>query len=283
MSLIFYSLLSIFITFILYIPFIKLLYKLKVQDTNTGNQKDAFGKATPIFDKLRQNKTGTPIGGGFLVVIVTAILFYFVCYLQKYDMKIAFTLCSFLVAFMAIGLIDDIKKTFKTSSGFFALSAKAKFALQLLTAAILTYVFLGAYFASQSILISIILFVVITLTIVFFSNAYNITDGVDGLAVGTLTIMLIPMLIISTFYVGSVPITLFLLVFIGALIAFQYFNVNPARLFMGDSGSLSFGAIFVVLLINLKVSYLIPVFGFIYICEAFSSLLQLIVEEQTLL
>jgi len=111
--------------------------------------------------------------------------------------------------------------------------------------------------------------------IVAFSNAYNITDGLDGLAVGLLLICLAVFEVIA---VGNLdtPLLFFISLWAGGLFAFLYFNVWPARLFLGDAGALSFGAMLAVIgLITGKILALV-VIGGIFVLEAASSLIQII-------
>jgi len=113
------------------------------------------------------------------------------------------------------------------------------------------------------------------LAIVSFANAVNITDGLDGLASGVLMISLFGLWFLSA-SILDVPLALFLGLWIGSLVSFLYFNVFPARLFLGDVGALSFGATLAVVGLLLgKVPALI-VIGFVFVFEIFSSLLQII-------
>jgi phospho-N-acetylmuramoyl-pentapeptide-transferase len=107
----------------------------------------------------------------------------------------------------------------------------------------------------------------------FLLNAYNITDGVDGLSGGTLAIALIGILILASFRANE-NVLIFSSLLLGAIVAYLYFNIHPARLLMGDTGSLAFGSVLFLMLLILDFAYLIPILGFIYIIEALSSLIQ---------
>jgi phospho-N-acetylmuramoyl-pentapeptide-transferase len=111
--------------------------------------------------------------------------------------------------------------------------------------------------------------------IVSFANAFNITDGLDGLASGLLVICLIAFGAIAASNLDT-PLSLFIALWIGALIAFLYFNVWPARLFLGDAGALSFGAM--LGLIGLLTGSIIAlvVIGGIFVVEIASSAIQIL-------
>jgi len=111
--------------------------------------------------------------------------------------------------------------------------------------------------------------------IVSFANAVNITDGLDGLASGVLLITLIALWLLSS-SILDLPLSMFLALWIGSLIAFLYFNVFPARLFMGDVGALSFGATIAVVGILVGKIFAVTVIGGIFVIELISSLLQLL-------
>ncbi len=284
MNSIFLSFISTIITFLLYIPFIKLLYKLKIQDPDTKNQEDIFGAKTPIFQQLRKSKSGTPIGGGLLVILVTTASYLLVSYffnniLNQPNSIYSRTLIAILLTFLSfacIGLYDDIKKTFRLEGRAFQLRAKHKFILQIIIALIISFTIVSYNLISFPIeLLNTpgIKIILIALVITFFSNAVNITDGSDGLAGGLLSLALIPLWIYSI-YIGNNAISIFIGLIEGSLLAFMYFNVNPARVFMGDSGALAFGAIFAVICLLLNIPILLPVIGFIFIIEALSSLAQ---------
>jgi phospho-N-acetylmuramoyl-pentapeptide-transferase len=270
-------LISFVITSILFVPFINFLYKIKLKDPNPSNHKDIFGKSTPIFQKLRSKTANTPIGGGLLVVLVVSILTLIIFRKSLNDQVIAI-LVTF-ISFMFLGLFDDLKKTFHFKKGPFELGVKQKFVLQLIIAIAISYwcVSKGLIHISVPGLFKIeSTFWLVALSSVgmtFMLNAYNITDGVDGLSAGTLIIALIGIIALSG-YQGNTVVGLFSSLLIGAMISYLYFNTHPARLLMGDSGSLAFGSVFFLVLLMLDYAYIIPILGFLYIAEALSSLIQ---------
>ena len=114
--------------------------------------------------------------------------------------------------------------------------------------------------------------------IVAFANFFNITDGLDGLSSGLLMIALFSFWFLSNTSLDT-PISVFLALWIGALIAFLYFNIFPARLWLGDVGALSFGATFAViaLLLGKIVPFLIV--GAPFFIEGLSSALQIVSKK----
>src|SRR3990170_3755067 len=239
---------SFLINSVLVVPFIDLLYKL-----NLTRRKEAPKKGKiPLFDKLHDIKAGTPVGGGILVIASVVKLFG------------------------------------KGRSGLgklglsYGLSRRHKFILQWILAlatGFFIYRYLGIQFIHIPLLdktINLGLWYIpfSALIIVTFTNAYNITDGLDGLAGGLLMLCLIAFGVIAA---GSLdtPLSIFIALWLGAIIAFLYFNVYPARIFMGDAGALSFGATLAV--IGLLTGSLVALFviGGIFFIEIASSAIQI--------
>lgn len=280
---------------VLLVPFIDLLYKLKFQRLKQVT-KDAFGKRTPIFDRLHKDKAGTPIGGGLLVITVVSLLFAFIFPLIRffgvditsvYPLKEELNIIFFtFISFGLLGLYDDIKKFFNVpKTQFFGLRMRHKLIIQILlatTIAVMMYINLDIsffYIPYFGVLNLGWLFVPIAaFIIVSFTNAVNITDGLDGLASGLLMIALFAFWYLSASILDTVLST-FLALWIGSLIAFCYFNIYPARVFLGDVGALSFGATLAVVgLLMGKVAALL-IIGAIFIAEIASSFLQLVSKK----
>lgn len=289
-------LISFIIHAITLIPYINLLYKYKIQ-RQKQHTKDAFNKPTPIFDTLNRNKTGTPIGGGFLIITLTTILFVF-CFPLFYFFWIPITsvysdklaeikvLLFTFIFFGLIGLYDDIKKIFcwKTE-GFFGLRLRHKLILETVLSLIIgywLYAELKIHFINIPFLgvfdIGIFYIFFVAFVIISFANAFNITDGLDGLASGILMITLSAFWVISHAILDT-PLSLFIAIWLGGIIAFLYFNVFPARIFLGDVGALSFGATFAIIGLLLGKTFSLLVIGGIFVAEIFSSFIQLISKK----
>ncbi len=285
-------LISWLISSILYIPFIRVLYLLRFRRLRQVTL-DAFNKRTPIFDKFHRKKAGTPVGGGLLIIFLTTILLPLILSLMTYwwipitsvfpllaEIKI---LLFTFVSFGILGLVDDMKKTFVwLKKDFFGLRLRHKLFLEIILAAIVSFwlvvdlkisifhipfygvVDLGWWYVPMA-----------TFIIIAFANAFNITDGLDGLSSGILMIALFAFWVISASILDTV-LSLFLALWIGGVLAFLYFNVHPARIFLGDVGALSFGATLAVVGLILGKALALVVIGGIFVVEAASSLVQLL-------
>ena len=114
--------------------------------------------------------------------------------------------------------------------------------------------------------------------IVAFANAVNVSDGLDGLASGLLVICLVAFLIISRSILDT-TLSTFIGLWVGGLIAFSYFNIWPARIWLGDVGALSFGATLAVSGLLLGKPIALVVIGGMFVVEVSSSLLQLLSKK----
>lgn len=286
---------SFFTTSVFTVPFIDILYKFKFQ-----RRKEALAKAKDksLFDKLHDKKAGTPIGGGILVIVLVTVLFLLVVpfarrmgiYIQtSFDPRNELIIMIFtFISFGILGFLDDYIKIFgKPKPGklgaVFGLTKMQKFALQWILGFGIAW-FLYAKLGIQIVHIPLFDFVLnlsffyipfAAFIVVFFSNAFNITDGLDGLSSGLLMIYIFAYIIIAAGNLDT-PIFIFLSIWLGSLMSFLYFNVPPARIFMGDAGALSFGAM--IALIGLLTGNVATLFviGAIFVIELLSSLIQIV-------
>lgn len=283
---------SLLLNFTFYIPFINLLYRFKFQRQRQIT-RDALGVLTPIFDRFHKNKVGTPVGGGLLVILTTPILFGLAMLLFKafwlpvtsvypsVFSEVKIILFS-LITFGIIGLYDDVKKTFRFEKEvFFGLRLRHKLILELIVAFIVAW---WLYSELRIEIVNIPLFGVLHLGILYvpfaafvilaFANAFNISDGLDGLASGSLLIALVSFWVISASILDT-ALSVFIPIWLGGLIAFLYFNIFPARIFLGDVGALAFGATFAVIGLILGKPFTLVIIGGIFVWEVASSFLQL--------
>jgi len=290
-----FILLSFFVISILLVPFINVLYKIKFQ-RQEQKTRDIFEKTTPIFDKLHSHKTGTPVGGGALIILVVSLLYFVVINIMPnlgiertaiypYKKEIQILLFTFL-SFGLLGLYDDLRKTFGFKKNKFGgLRFRYKFIAQWVLAiaiAFMLYRGFGIDIVNVRFIdvLSLGIFYVpfAAFTIVSFANAVNISDGLDGLSTGLLVICLVAFLIMSRSILDT-TLSTFLGLWIGALIAFLYFNIWPARIWLGDVGALSFGATLAVVGLLLGKPIAIAIIGGMFVVEVMSSLIQLLSKK----
>lgn len=289
----FILLVSFAINGILIIPFINLLYNLKLQRAHQVTF-DVFNNRTPIFDRFHKHKAGTPVGGGLLMLLTTTILFAVsLLFLTSIGRKIFSNYANIgieisilmftFVSFSFLGLYDDIRTIFVLSKDkFHGLRMRHKLVLETILAGAAAFLIYSELHVD---ILNIPFFGVFhlgwlyipfaTFVIVAFANAVNITDGLDGLAGGTLMITLMAFWVISVTILDT-PLLIFIAVWLGGLMAFLYFNIHPARLFMGDTGSLAFGATFAIIGLLLGKAFVLPIIGGVFVIEIVSSLLQIL-------
>ncbi len=291
---------AIFVSFvvnaILIVPFINFLYKLKFQRSQQKT-KDAFNVSTPVFDKYHEHKAGIPVGGGILTVVTTSLLFSFFLFLfvlfnrsiqtnfPSMMQEVKIILFTF-IGFALLGVYDDLNKMlFWKRTDSLGLRLRHKLVLETILALIVSWWLFSdlkidfiqiPFFGVFKLSYLYILFS--TFIIVSFANAVNITDGLDGLASGVLLIALIGLWVVAG-SILDVPTLIFITVWLGGLIAFLYFNIHPARLFLGDAGALAFGATFAVIGLVLGKAFSLSIIGGIFVIEILSSLIQLLSKK----
>lgn len=225
-------------------------------------------------------KTGTPTMGGLSFISVTIVLsiigLFFVDDIYKLLVLIIVTL-----GFALIGFIDDYIIVVKKDNA--GLSSKQKFLAQILVAVIIFIIMrnwipdidAGIQIPGTDLFIPLGIFFVVWIVfwLVGFSNAVNLTDGLDGLSTGTSIIAFGSFLVISLL-TGEMEVALFLFILIGSLIGFLIFNKYPAKLFMGDTGSLALGGIIATVSLLLNSSLLLLIIGIVFVIETASVMMQ---------
>jgi len=221
----------------------------------------------------------------FLLFPLAKYLGVFVTHVYPVNEEVHVIFLTFL-SFGLLGLYDDIMKFFKFDrNGWFGLRLRHKFLIQWL----LAFVIAAMLYFNLNISFLYIPFLgtfnlgfwyipFAAAVIVSFANAVNITDGLDGLASGVLMVALFAFWFLSAAILDT-PLSFFLTMWLGSLIAFLYFNVYPARLWLGDVGALAFGATFAVVGLLLGKVMALPIIGGIFVAEIASSLLQLLSKK----
>ena len=278
------TLLSFFISMILFVPFIDFLYRIKLRRQHQIT-KDMFNQHTPLFDKFHKWKVGTPIGGGMLIVLVVTILSLWSYGILATPVKgwELFVIFFSFIGFGVLGLYDDAKKMVENKKeSFFGLRFRHKFIIQWILALIIASVFylqLGYSFVYIHgiglISIGALFIPFAAFVIVSFVNAVNISDGLDGLASGLVLISLVAFLAINSQSIDK-SLGIFISVLLGAVMAFLYFNIYKARIWLGDVGALSLGAALAVIGLLTGKTLTLGVIGGVFIIEIGSSLLQIL-------
>ncbi len=229
-----------------------------------------------------QKKAGTPTMGGlifFTSIIVASILFSILYGWWTTELSV---LLIVFIGYGLIGFVDDfIIVVMKNNQG---LTSIQKLIAQIVVGVVAYFLLrTSVYFSTEITLpfstFTIDLGVFYLLFLIFwlvgFSNAVNLTDGLDGLVGGTTTFTFMAFAWIA--YQVNEPTVLFLsIIVIAGMIGFLYFNHKPAKVFMGDTGSLALGGLIAAISILLKIEILLLLIGLIYVIETLSVIIQVI-------
>lgn len=227
-------------------------------------------------------KGGTPTMGGVVFIITTVIVACVINYKQITNPS--FLLLIFVtVGFGLIGLLDDALIVVKKKND--GLSAKAKYALQSIVAIafyVLAYNFVPNFdtviqvpFVHINIDLGYLYPVLVYFMFTATSNGVNLSDGLDGLATG-LTMMAISPFVIYAIMMKEFTLASYAMCMIGALLGFMMFNYNPAKIFMGDVGSLSLGGLLSALAILTNQEILLVIIGGVFVMETLSVIIQVV-------
>ena len=225
------------------------------------------------------NKAGTPMMGGLMLIAATVV-----CLLISIPSMSEFTVFYALVpglCFGLIGFLDDFTKIkFKRNLG---LTAIQKAALQLIVSVLYLYLLYKEGSLSCDLYIPFVnvSFAIHPLVYIFFAmfvmvgcvNAVNLTDGVDGLS-SSVTIPVMVFFAAAAIAMGRLDLAILPATLVGGLIAYLFYNWHPAKVFMGDTGSLFLGGIVCSLAFALDMPLILILVGFVYICETLSVILQ---------
>lgn len=225
------------------------------------------------------DKKGTPTMGGIAIVLSSLITFFIVNIGNYLTTDIKAVIFGF-ICFFLIGFIDDyLKVKIKTYDG---LKAGIRIMLEIVVSLYIILILKDGGYSLSKIVIPVVNGIVnttylfipfILIVIIGSSNAINLSDGLDGLASGLVMICLTPFILISLLN-GNYELTLLLVSTVGSLIGFLFFNFHPAKIFMGDCGSLALGALLGVSSIVLHSEIILVVAGILFVLEAFSVILQ---------
>lgn len=250
-------------------------YKFWKQQRTTS----ATGELLQVFTKLHAKKFTRiiPTMAGIVGVVTITVITYFF----NFNRAETWLPLAALVGGGAVGLLDDIINIRGQGSGVAGLRSSIKFAMITLVAVVLGWYFysrlgyttvhipyIGDWF------LGIWIVPLFVFAVVAAGNAVNISDGLDGLAGGLLTTSFTVFGMIALLQ-GHYHIAGFCFTVTGALLSYLWFNIYPARFFMGDVGSFAYGASLGVIAMLTNTLFLLPIIGAVFVIEAGSSLVQI--------
>ncbi|UBH13954.1 phospho-N-acetylmuramoyl-pentapeptide-transferase [Macrococcus armenti] len=270
MNEIYFGIIAFVLTAILVPLFIPLLKRMK------------FGQSIrEEGPKSHMVKSGTPTMGGLTFLISTIVLSAVACMFVE-DNGPLILLILVTLGFGLIGFVDDYIIVVKKNNQ--GLTSKQKFLFQIIIA-VLFYVVsnvlglltlsneINIPFTDSGIPLSVFYVVFIVFWQVGFSNAVNLTDGLDGLATG-LSIIAFGCYFYLAQLQGATAMSFFLAILIGSLCGFLLYNKNKAKLFMGDTGSLALGGVIATVSIMLNQELTLILIGFVFVIETLSVMMQ---------
>lgn len=286
-----YALFAFVISTVFYPSYIRFLTRQRAG--KTIREKDVTGSESSIFTALHAHKAWTPTMGGWFFLIIVALMvgLSFIPYKLGWinntlvSRRETYILLFWFFSMGCIGLLDDILNI-RWYGAVKWLSARSKTIGMIIFAAFISYRFYWPLWVDfitlwpGKVLSLGWLFLPFSfLFVLFVTHAINITDGLDGLAWGMMTIVFATLTLVT--FLNQTYISTALLVVISAvLLSFLRYNISPAKIFMGDSWAFSLGGLLssLVLMLNMRVGIFIPfvVLFLLFIVELLSSFLQII-------
>ena len=224
-------------------------------------------------------KAGTPMMGGLMFIFASIIVL--LCNIPFMEDLSVILVLLLSLSFGFIGFLDDYAKLKKKQNE--GLTSIQKFMLQLADSALFLYIMYRSGDMSTSLYIPFVnvSFSLHPIVYIFFAmfvmvgcdNAVNLTDGVDGLS-SSVTIPVMVFFTAAAVALGRFDLALLPASLVGGLIAYLFYNWHPAKVFMGDTGSLFLGGVVCALAFALDMPLILILVGFVYICETLSVILQ---------
>ena len=244
-----------------------------------------FRQRINVYVEGHRSKAGTPTMGGIIFVVPTLAVTLVLLLTNKINFSINLLIVLFVfVSYSLIGFVDDyVSISHDRNAG---LSVKQKLLLQFIIA-LVVYILFRHFGTGNSVLEITFLHlrlplgwfygVFILLLLVGFSNAVNLTDGLDGLAAGLSGIAFLAFGLISmasTYAIGYKDISIFCFILTGCILGFLVYNGHPAKVFMGDMGSLTLGATLAVVAVITSHEMSLFLIGGIFVIETISVIMQ---------
>ncbi|MBS8263363.1 phospho-N-acetylmuramoyl-pentapeptide-transferase [Mesobacillus boroniphilus] len=236
--------------------------------------------------KSHQKKTGTPTMGGVMILISITVTTLVMTGKFSQPSVETYLLLFVTLGFGLLGFMDDfIKVVMKRNLG---LTSKQKLLGQIIVSVIFYFIFKQSEFSTEiSIPLTDISFdlgwgyaLFIIFWMVGFSNAVNLTDGLDGLVSGTAAIAFGAFAVLA-WSQSQYELSIFSVAVVGAVLGFLVFNAHPAKVFMGDTGSLALGGAIATVAILAKLEIILIIIGGIFVIETLSVILQVISFKTT--
>lgn len=251
----------------------------------------ASQRLSVYLENTHKSKVGTPTMGGIIFIIPTLISLVLLYFMGKITINYGILIVVFtFISYSIIGIIDDMLIIIRNNND--GLSKWSKFFLQVVVAVVFFYLFMASgnepllwiHFLNIKWSMGWFYGLFILFILVASSNAVNLTDGLDGLAGGLSAIAFATYGIITWatgWLVGYEEVALFCFILFGSILGFLVFNVKPAKVFMGDTGSLSLGATLGSIAIITRHELLLVVIGIVFVIETTTAILQIIYYKLT--
>ncbi len=240
-----------------------------------------------------KNKSGTPTMGGLFFIIPSSLIYFVFCFGKSRLGTVAVVIG---LSFLAVGFIDDfIKVYFKRNEG---LKAYQKIIFQVsisLIAGVFSYLngltIFNIPFSTKTINLGVFAIPFVAFIFIAITNCVNLTDGLDGLA-GSVSliylILLTVLIVVQNLYVNQIfrindynALKILSISLVGGLLGFLFFNVSKARVFMGDTGSLSLGGFIGAISIFSLNAFFIPLLGIMFVLSGISVIIQVLYYKKT--
>lgn len=222
-------------------------------------------------------KTGTPTMGGIVFVIVPLLIMAILDHQAFFSLDVLIVMLAYL-GYALIGFIDDYLIVVQKKND--GLKPAVKFAMQSVLAVLFYFIYQGMAstaidlpFIKEPLELGIFYFALVFIMFTAESNAVNLTDGLDGLCAGCSVIAIAPYIVFALVQKNS-DLALLLLAVAGALLGYLKFNLHPAKIFMGDTGSLALGGLLAASAMVLKKELLLLIIGAVFLIETLSVVIQ---------
>ena len=244
-----------------------------------------------FLEEKHKEKHGTPTMGGIIFIIPSLVIVLLLLLFNKIEINYSLLIVLFtFISYSLIGFIDDYLIIKRHNNN--GLSESTKFVMQLFVAVIFFYLFMKSgnepllwiHTLNLRLDIGWLYGLFILFVLVASSNAVNLTDGLDGLAGGLSLIAFLTFGIITYntgWLEGYESVALFCFALVGSILGFLVFNVNPAKIFMGDTGSLALGATLGSIAIITRHELLLVLIGIVFVIETLTCIIQRIYYKFT--